>query len=93
VGGPPSGRDGLIPSAEECTLELRIKGLSKRYPNGVQALSEVDLTIPAGMFGLLGPNGAGKSTLMLAELKKETPAEYQQLLVDLFSSTGPRTTI
>jgi len=45
-------------------MELRISGLSKRYPNGVQALSDISLTIPAGMFGLLGPNGAGKSTLM-----------------------------
>jgi ABC-type multidrug transport system ATPase subunit len=45
-------------------MELKIEGLSKRYPNGVQALKDVTLTIGAGMFGLLGPNGAGKSTLM-----------------------------
>jgi ABC-2 type transport system ATP-binding protein len=45
-------------------LELRIDNLSKTYPNGVQALRDVSLTIPTGMFGLLGPNGAGKSTLM-----------------------------
>ena len=45
-------------------MELRIEGLSKRYANGVQALDDISLTIPAGMFGLLGPNGAGKSTLM-----------------------------
>src|SRR5215472_17352087 len=45
-------------------MELRIEKLSKRYPNGTQALQEVSLTIPLGMFGLLGPNGAGKSTLM-----------------------------
>ena len=43
---------------------LTITGLSKTYPNGVQALDGVSLTIPTGMFGLLGPNGAGKSTLM-----------------------------
>jgi ABC-2 type transport system ATP-binding protein len=45
-------------------MELRIDHLSKRYSNGVQALEDVSLTIPLGMFGLLGPNGAGKSTLM-----------------------------
>jgi ABC-2 type transport system ATP-binding protein len=45
-------------------MDLNIEGLSKRYPNGVQALDNVSLTIPAGLFGLLGPNGAGKSTLM-----------------------------
>src|SRR4029453_16698782 len=46
------------------SLTLSIAGLSKTYPNGVQALRDVTLTIPTGMFGLLGPNGAGKSTLM-----------------------------
>ena len=46
------------------SFALTISGLSKTYPNGVQALSGVSLTIPTGMFGLLGPNGAGKSTLM-----------------------------
>ena len=45
-------------------MQLDIRGISKTYPNGVQALKDVTLTIPAGMYGLLGPNGAGKSTLM-----------------------------
>ena len=45
-------------------MQLHIRGVSKTYPNGVQALKNVSLTIPAGMYGLLGPNGAGKSTLM-----------------------------
>ncbi|HXZ30931.1 MAG TPA: ATP-binding cassette domain-containing protein [Terriglobales bacterium] len=45
-------------------MELRIDNLSKRYANGLQALQNVSLKIPLGMFGLLGPNGAGKSTLM-----------------------------
>jgi ABC-type multidrug transport system ATPase subunit len=46
------------------SIALRISGISKTYPNGVHALKDVSLTIPAGMYGLLGPNGAGKSTLM-----------------------------
>jgi ABC-type multidrug transport system ATPase subunit len=45
-------------------MELRIRDVSKTYPNGVQALKDATLTIPPGMYGLLGPNGAGKSTLM-----------------------------
>ena len=43
---------------------LTIRNLSKTYENGIQALKDVNLEIPKGMFGLLGPNGAGKSTLM-----------------------------
>jgi ABC-2 type transport system ATP-binding protein len=45
-------------------MSLTITGLSKTYPNGVQALKNISLTIGNHMFGLLGPNGAGKSTLM-----------------------------
>ncbi|MBD0823831.1 ABC transporter ATP-binding protein [Aestuariibaculum marinum] len=45
-------------------MALHINNLSKTYSNGVQALKNVTLTIPQGMFGLLGPNGAGKSSLM-----------------------------
>lgn len=43
---------------------LKISGLNKTYANGVHALNDIHLDIPAGLFGLLGPNGAGKSSLM-----------------------------
>jgi len=52
---------------------LTISGLSHTYPNGVQALSGIDLTVPRGMYGLLGPNGAGKSTLMRTIATLQTP--------------------
>ncbi len=45
-------------------MELTIQNISKTYPNGIEALKNVNLKIGNGMFGLLGPNGAGKSTLM-----------------------------
>jgi len=52
------GRAGAEPA-------LRIEGLAKRYPTGVEALRGVSLEIPDGaLYGLLGPNGAGKSTLI-----------------------------
>jgi ABC-2 type transport system ATP-binding protein len=54
----------MVAYKEQRLMYLRIENLSKRYPNGTQALDGVSLTIPQGMFGLLGPNGAGKSTLM-----------------------------
>ncbi len=43
---------------------LQIENITKTYPNGVHALSNVSLKINNGLFGLLGPNGAGKSSLM-----------------------------
>jgi ABC-type multidrug transport system ATPase subunit len=45
-------------------MQLVIRDLSKTYANGTQALKDVSLDVPRGMFGLLGRNGAGKSTLM-----------------------------
>jgi ABC-2 type transport system ATP-binding protein len=56
-------------------MELQIRNVSKTYPNGVQALKDVTLTIPAGMYGLLGPNGAGKSTLMRMLATLQEPDE------------------
>lgn len=58
-------------------MSISIRGLNKTYPNGNQALKEINLEIPTGMFGLLGPNGAGKSTLMriLVALMEPTSGE------------------
>jgi ABC-2 type transport system ATP-binding protein len=44
---------------------LSIKGLSKRYDSGFEALKSINLNIRKGeIFALLGPNGAGKTTLI-----------------------------
>ncbi|MCG8411998.1 MAG: ABC transporter ATP-binding protein [Bacteroidales bacterium] len=66
-------------------MELKIVNLSKTYPNGVQALKNVNLTIPKGMFGLLGPNGAGKSTLMrtIATLQEADNGEVRLNDIDV----------
>ena len=44
---------------------LSVRGLTKTYKNGIQALKSVDLDVEQGdFFALLGPNGAGKTTLI-----------------------------
>src|SRR5690625_7335996 len=44
-------------------MALSIRGLTKVYGNGFQALRGIDLDVRQGdFFALLGPNGAGKST-------------------------------
>lgn len=44
---------------------VSIRGLTKTYASGFQALKGVDLDIrPGEIFALLGPNGAGKTTLI-----------------------------
>ncbi|MGV3726355.1 ABC transporter ATP-binding protein [Hydrogenophaga sp.] len=44
---------------------VSVRGVSKTYAGGFQALKHVDLDIQRGeIFALLGPNGAGKTTLI-----------------------------
>jgi ABC-2 type transport system ATP-binding protein len=44
---------------------IQVRGLSKTYASGFQALKGVNLEIRRGeIFALLGPNGAGKTTLI-----------------------------
>jgi len=49
--------------ASEGRPAIEVRGLSKTYPGGVEAVKSIDFDVaPGEMFGLLGPNGAGKST-------------------------------
>jgi ABC-2 type transport system ATP-binding protein len=54
------------PSDGETAVEapaVAVRGLTKTYPGGVEAVKGIDFEVAAGeVFGLLGPNGAGKST-------------------------------
>ena len=55
--------------------EIQLSGVSMVYPNGTQALKQVDLTVSDHEFiVLLGPSGCGKSTLLrlIAGLEKPT---------------------
>src|SRR5882672_3645628 len=64
---------------------LTIRALNKTYAGRIQALKNVDLDVPSGMFGLLGPNGAGKTTLMkiLATLLEPDSGTAEMNGVDL----------
>lgn len=47
------------------TTALRIQRLSKHFPNGRRALTDIDLTVRRGeMLALIGASGSGKSTLL-----------------------------
>ena len=64
-------------------MQFEISNISKTYRNGVQALKNVSLTIPPGMYQLLGPNGAGKSTLMRTIATLQQPGTGTISLGDL----------
>jgi len=68
---------------------LSIKNLTHTYPNGVEALKNVNLDIPKGMFGLLGPNGAGKSSLMRTVATLQQPSEGSIMFGDTNVLTEP----
>ena len=53
------------PFVSDADAIVRVRGLSKTYAGGFQALKNVNLDIRRGeIFALLGPNGAGKTTLI-----------------------------
>ena len=61
---------------------LSIKGLTKTYKGGTEALKGIDLVVEQGdFFALLGPNGAGKSTTIgiISSLVNKTQGD-----VDIF---------
>jgi multiple sugar transport system ATP-binding protein len=58
--------------------EIQLKGVTKRYPDGFEAVKQMDLTIGDGEFMILvGPSGCGKSTAlrMIAGLEDITDGE------------------
>ena len=55
--------DGGLPPSQQSVVSVR--GLSKTYASGFEALRDINLEIRRGeIFALLGPNGAGKTTLI-----------------------------
>src|SRR3954447_5446102 len=70
-------RDRVV--ADRAVLVLH--DVTKTYPNGKTALSDVDLVIPEGDFVfLVGPSGAGKSTLIKLLIRDEVATSGQVVL-------------
>jgi ABC-2 type transport system ATP-binding protein len=65
---PPHTAPPTAPStsaAPAADAIVRVRGVSKTYAGGFQALKKIDLDIRRGeILALLGPNGAGKTTLI-----------------------------
>jgi len=60
---------------------LILNDVTKRYPNGREALKDVDLVVPEGDFVfLVGPSGAGKSTLMKLIIRDELATTGEVIL-------------
>jgi len=55
--------------------EIRFAGLGRLFPNGTQAVVDVNLKIGAGEFiSVVGPSGCGKSTLLRIASSLDTPS-------------------
>jgi multiple sugar transport system ATP-binding protein len=68
--------------------EIELKQVSKRYPDGYQAVTSLDLTVADGEFMVLvGPSGCGKTTAlrMIAGLEAITDGE---LVIDGEAANG-----
>jgi len=67
AGSPQEKEQGMASTAGTQTHDpvIDVRGLTKTYVTGFQALKGIDLAIRRGeIFALLGPNGAGKTTLI-----------------------------
>jgi cell division transport system ATP-binding protein len=62
---------------------ISCKQISKKYPDGVIALNEINFTLPSGgMAFLTGHSGAGKSTLLKLLTLTERPSTGQLIVGD-----------
>ena len=71
-------------------MDVRLSGVTKKYPNGVLAVDGIDLCFaPGEVTVVLGPSGAGKSTLIALLLRFYDPEEGRILLDGADARTIP----
>ncbi len=70
---------------------IRLHHVSKSYPSGAPALSDITLHIEKGEFALVtGPSGAGKTTLIRLVLREELPTSGNLIVNGRNVSVMPR---
>jgi NitT/TauT family transport system ATP-binding protein len=77
------------PAAARADAVVEVRGVTKIYPGGVQALDNVSVDFPRGeLTSLLGPSGCGKTTL-LKIIAGLLPATSGDVLVNGRAVSGP----
>ncbi|GAB4057671.1 ABC transporter ATP-binding protein [Catellatospora paridis] len=67
---------------------IATQSLTKTYPGGVTALSDLTLSVEPGIIGLVGANGAGKSTMIKTLLGLLTPTSGRAEVLGLDPTTA-----
>ena len=68
---------------------LELRGVSKRYPGGVDALKGVDLAIErGGLAAIVGPSGSGKTTMLQIMGTLDRPTEGDVMVDGYDASTA-----
>ena len=80
-----------IPRRDAAAPVISFQNVWKTYPNGTEALQDIDLSVGDGEFlFLVGPSGAGKSTIVRLIVREEKATRGQVLVHGRDLSTLPR---
>jgi NitT/TauT family transport system ATP-binding protein len=80
--------------SEPAGLAVNLRGVTKRYDSGVEALGPLDLAVQRGEFvSLLGPSGCGKSTALRLIAGLNVPTSGTVRVAHRFNETPGRHSI